>query len=119
MVDDSAEVRRLTSNILKKTGVQLETAAGGQEALEKTRTSQYDLILMDIEMPRLNGIDTAVEIRRQGLKTPIIAYTGHQIDRVKKDAPPELFSDYLSKSLDPDALVERLSNWRKTLRVAG
>lgn len=74
----SNEEERLQA--LKNNGVIVEFAEGGQIAVEKAGEQSFDLILMDLQMPRLNGCEATQEIRNKpGLRPPIIACTAHSL----------------------------------------
>lgn len=72
IVDDSWVTRQLLKKMLQKTQCYLEEAADGEEALEKIIQSQPDCIIMDLLMPKLNGIDTFLALKKQKIKVPVV-----------------------------------------------
>jgi CheY-like chemotaxis protein len=77
MVDDNETIRRIQAAIVEKGGHHVRTASGGREALQLIKQQLFDVIMMDMQMPDMDGITTAREIRAQGVNTPIIAVTGN------------------------------------------
>jgi len=77
LAEDNVDNQRLVSMYLKKLGAEVVLANNGKEAVEKTGTEQFDLILMDMQMPVMNGIDATVRLRDMGYKNPIVALTAN------------------------------------------
>ena len=73
----------VTRKILEKEGVTCEIAENGEEAVSMAKTSSYDLILMDINMPVKNGIEATQEIRAFNTTIPIIALTAVEVDEIR------------------------------------
>lgn len=103
VVDDSDDLREILEYILKAKGATVDSARDGAEAINKTQKVPYDLILMDMKMPGLDGIDTASKIRDNGSKVKIIALTGDmEGEKYKKKESP--FNAYITKPIDPSNL---------------
>ncbi len=103
VVDDSDELREILEFILRSKGADVDSARDGAEAVNKTQSVPYDLILMDMKMPGMDGDDTARKIRNLSSKVKIIALTG-DIDEgkfVKNESP---FNSYVVKPIDPITL---------------
>ncbi len=83
--------------------VSVEVASNGKEGIEKWRGSRYDLVIMDIEMPIMNGIDAATEIRRQS-DIPIIALTANASKQEEERCLHSGMNGYLSKPIKPEEL---------------
>lgn len=83
--------------------VSVEVASNGKEGIEKWRGSRYDLVIMDIEMPVMNGIDAATEIRRQS-NIPIIALTANASKQEEERCLHSGMNGYLSKPIKPEEL---------------
>jgi CheY-like chemotaxis protein/HPt (histidine-containing phosphotransfer) domain-containing protein len=78
IVDDSGATRRLTAGLVERLGYRARLAASGREALEQLSRQRYDMLLLDCQMPDMDGFETAAELRRRegaGRRTPIIALT--------------------------------------------
>lgn len=115
LVDDEPDITTNLSAFLTRTGFSTLTAKDGLEALEKLASSQPDLVVMDVMMPRLDGRATLRQLRQQGTWTPVILLTqvGEAFERAM--ALEEGADDYLNKPFDPQELVARI---RAVLRRA-
>jgi len=116
LVEDIKTNQMFISLILKKVGLRYDIANDGIEAVEKFKTKTYDLILMDENMPRLNGKGATVQIRNiekeKGLKPiPIIALTANALVGDKKLFMDAGMDDYLSKPVEPATLIEALHSF--------
>ena len=101
-VDDNEINRRLAYKLLKKKGIESELVEGGKILLEKLNTENYDLILLDIEMPDMDGYETMTQISNLGLNPPprIIALTAHAVSGTREKLLEYGFDDYLAKPID-------------------
>ncbi|WP_298420044.1 response regulator [uncultured Kordia sp.] len=100
VVDDNKINRVVTKRILKRKGYQCDVAEDGFEALEKLKNKAYHLILMDINMPKINGIDTTKQIRQLKIETPIIALTAVEEDQIKDKIYDAGMNDFIIKPYD-------------------
>lgn len=94
----------LVKKILQKIGVEVIHANNGIEAIELCRSENPDLILMDIQMPVMDGYDATREIRTEGFTMPIIALTAGVVKGEKQRCLDAGMDDYLSKPLNQDKL---------------
>jgi CheY-like chemotaxis protein len=94
-------------------GLQVELATDGRAAVDLARTQQFDLILMDILMPELDGLEATREIRQLPgyATTPIIALTANAFDNDRQRCQAAGMNDYLAKPVDPDQLFTTLLKW--------
>ncbi|RYZ79907.1 MAG: response regulator, partial [Proteobacteria bacterium] len=76
-VDDSADNRLLIKTLLTRTGFSEETAHDGSSGVQKALAGAYDHILMDIQMPKLNGYEALRELQKVGYNRPVVALTAH------------------------------------------
>ncbi len=98
VADDDSFVREMLSAILESVGYTVDTAANGVEALEKFRSEKkFDLILSDMNMPEMSGLDIIKEIRGNDNKVPIIILTGNNEISIAIDALKSGANDYLLK----------------------
>ena len=90
LVDDEKGIRFLLSQILLNHGFEVSLARDGQESLEKMEKGRFDLIITDINMPRLDGVSMLKNMRKTGREEKIIIMTGNPSDQrlLDKDMPP-------------------------------
>lgn len=113
VVDDSAAIRHLVADCLKRQGFQVTTAVDGQDGLEKARQTKPDLILTDYDMPRMTGFELVVALRRneQTRDIPIVMLTARDTKRDQAQMRAAGLNSYLVKPFGTDkciALVERV-----------
>ena len=111
IVDDNEDNRDVLGRRLKRHGFEIATAAGGQEGIDKAVDDHPDLILMDMNMPDLDGWEATATIRKKGIETPVIAITAHAMDGDRERAIESGCSEYHTKPVEMDqllALIERL-----------
>jgi signal transduction histidine kinase/CheY-like chemotaxis protein len=116
VVEDTPMNQKLAQWTLEKFGCSVEIAESGEIALQKVRTESYDLILMDLQMPGIDGIAATYEIRRieitEALKmTPIVAMTAHVLDQDRALAKAAGMQDFLIKPVSADEFERVLSRF--------
>jgi CheY-like chemotaxis protein len=100
----------LATALLKKMGHVVDTAGNGREALEALAAKPYDLVLMDVHMPDMDGLEATRRIRqaetagRRKTRTPIIALTASTLEGDRQICIDAGMDDFLAKPLDPNAL---------------
>jgi signal transduction histidine kinase/CheY-like chemotaxis protein len=100
IVDDNKINRVVTKRILQTKGYQCDAAEDGFEALELLKSKEFDLILMDINMPKIDGIETTRRIRLTNKNTPIIALTAVEEDQIKDQIYEAGMNDFIIKPYD-------------------
>jgi len=111
VVDDSETVRSLISFILKSDGFQVETAINGVEALERVYKDEYDLIVCDVNMPKMDGLTFIKILRFQEMYReipPIIVVTTEESEEDKQKALEAGANVYLVKPTDPNKLLANI-----------
>jgi CheY-like chemotaxis protein len=110
------------SHQLKNLGYAIEVAENGAEAVAKVRTSRYDLIFMDVQMPVMDGFQATHEIRSLGedsASIPIVAVTANAFQSEREKCFSSGMDDYLTKPVDKDRLKEALRRWAGGTRREG
>jgi PAS domain S-box-containing protein len=106
VVDDVIENRTIMDYFLRKSGAQVMSAKDGVSGVELAQQNDYDVIIMDIQMPNMNGLDAATELRRRGYNKPIIALTAQAMIGEKEKCLKAGFNDYLTKPVPRKKLVQ-------------
>jgi PAS domain S-box-containing protein len=115
LVEDNAVNRELICAMLEPFGVTVETANDGVAGVEAMRQGQYDLVLMDVQMPVMDGLTATREIRAlegaRGASTPIIAMTANVLPEQVANCLAAGMDDHLGKPISPSKLLEALARW--------
>jgi len=104
----------LIEEFLRQTGVHIKHAENGAQAVELFKTGEIDLILMDIKMPVLDGIEAFKEIKKLNANIPIIALTAYAYEVDKKGLLDQGFDGYISKPVAQHEVVELIARFRQT-----
>lgn len=112
-VDDVSDNRALVKTFLKNSGLEITEAESGEEALNKAFQQHYDLILMDIQMPGLDGYGTLLELRKRGFQGPVIALTAHAMKEDKDRSLAAGFADHLTKPINSKMLLQAIQSHLK------
>jgi CheY-like chemotaxis protein/HPt (histidine-containing phosphotransfer) domain-containing protein len=112
LVEDNPVNRRLAQHVLEKEGYRVVAADNGAAALKALERSHFDLVLMDVQMPRMDGIETTVAIRRKeeisGERIPIVALTAHAMVGDRERCLKAGMDGYLIKPIQPATLLEAI-----------
>ncbi|MCK5280009.1 MAG: response regulator [Cyclobacteriaceae bacterium] len=114
IAEDSSVIQNLTRRILQIQNYQIHSAKNGLKVLDMLEKEDFDIILMDINMPLMDGMECAQKIRKLGntkkAQIPIVAITGNAKNYSMEDFNSVGINDYLQKPLNFDALVETVKN---------
>jgi CheY-like chemotaxis protein len=119
IAEDNVINQKVATKILKKLGYQSEIAENGLQALKMTEQKSYDLILMDVQMPELDGLEATRVIRgRGGIQPVIIALTANAIKEDKEECLNSGMDDYISKPITIQMLVDIITKWAVCIKKA-
>lgn len=111
VVDDAPDNRLLVELVLTMAGMKVDVATNGAEAAAKAEKSEYDVILMDMQMPVLDGYAATRLIRSRGYTKPILALSAHVMEDDKKKTLEAGCNSHLSKPLNPDVLLRKIGEY--------
>ena len=113
VVDDEPINRQVVSYILEEVGLEVDMAEDGKDALTKIQQAYYDIVLMDMQMPELDGLHATRELRtRLGLENlVIIAMTANAFDDDRVRCTAAGMNDFIAKPFKPESLFEKLVQW--------
>ncbi|PWF48654.1 response regulator [Massilia glaciei] len=113
VVDDNGINQQVASEILQRAGVRVALAGSGVEAAAMVDHADFDAVLMDIQMPGMDGYQATAIIRetKRHAQLPIIAMTAHAVAGYRESCIAMGMNDYVSKPIDPDTLYAVLANW--------
>jgi CheY-like chemotaxis protein/anti-sigma regulatory factor (Ser/Thr protein kinase) len=111
LAEDSVPNQTLMKILLEKAGLKMTIAADGGQAVHKALEHEYDLILMDMQMPIMNGDQATMELRQKGLTTPIVALTANAMEGDDKKCIEAGCDDYLPKPIIREDLMNVLKKY--------
>jgi CheY-like chemotaxis protein len=113
VVDDNPINQQVAREILEGAGITVELAGTGTQALGLVAQNQYDAVLMDLQMPGMDGYQATQKIReeRRHLSLPIIAMTAHALPGCREQCLAAGMNDYVAKPIEPQQLFTVLGNW--------
>jgi DNA-binding NtrC family response regulator len=110
VIDDESIVRKSCSRALTPEGYEVKVSQSGVEALKMLEEESFDLVLTDLKMPDIDGIEVLKKIKEKWPQTEVIIITGYQtVDTAVKSIKLGAF-DYVEKPFTPDALVSAVGN---------
>lgn len=115
-VDDSRAVRMLVSKNAREMGLEVEEAEDGQQGLAKAADVQFDLIVLDVTMPVLDGPGMLTELRNRGDRTPVLMLTSESKRSIVASLMKMGIEDYILKPFKPDELKAKIA---KALKMSG
>jgi ABC-type amino acid transport substrate-binding protein/DNA-binding response OmpR family regulator len=116
LVEDNPVNQQVAQEILSQMGIEVETVGNGLEAIDALRGRDYDLVLMDIQMPEMDGYETTRRIRAETRyeKLPVIAMTAHAMSGERERCLAAGMNEHIPKPIDPVQLFTVLSRWLKS-----
>jgi PAS domain S-box-containing protein len=123
LAEDDKTSNYLVKVLLQKRNHNVVTVFNGVEAVEAYKNGKFDLVLMDIQMPVMNGLEATAEIRKfeaaTGFYTPIIAVTAYALKGDKEKCLKAGIDDYITKPINNDLFLATINNWLAKPRSAG
>ena len=115
LVEDNEINQQVAGEILEAAGLSVSLANNGQEAVEAVKKGDFDAVLMDVQMPVMDGYTATREIRNREdeIRIPIIAMTAHALAGDREKSLEAGMDDHVSKPIDPELLFETLLKWVK------
>jgi len=106
LVDDNEEFLDSTRDVLDDEGYDIVTATSGEEGIELAGSQTFDVILMDIKMPGMNGVESFIEIKRCNPKVKVIMVTAYTVEDLMRQALKENAHTFLRKSVNMEQLLD-------------
>lgn len=116
VVDDEKEIRNLIERYLRREGMEVVSAASGREALDLLRQSRYDIVVLDVMMPGMDGFSVLTEMREKGQEVPVLFLTAKGSDGDIIQGLGMGGDEYMTKPFSPAVLTARI---KALLRLAG
>ena len=116
LVEDSPDNQILIERVLRLAGAETEIVSNGREGVERAIAGSYDAVLMDIQMPHMDGHEAVRKMRERGLAKPVIALTAHALRGERESCLESGFSEYLTKPLNRSNLVSVLARFTEVAR---
>ena len=117
VVEDTLAIQLLVKRMLERNGLSVSIAENGQEGIEMSANETFDLILMDMQMPVMDGLEATRLIKQAGSPTPIIALTANVMEAHRKAFEEAGCDGFLSKPIDRDVLLGLIDRYLKPLHV--
>jgi len=111
VAEDGPDNQRLIRTILSMAGAQVELAADGREAVSKASAGSFDMVLMDMQMPEMDGYEATRLLRSQGYGVPILALTAHAITGDREKCLAAGCTDHLTKPIDRGRLIDAVARY--------
>lgn len=112
IVDDSPTIRKFVGYVLRKKGYATEEAEDGMDAMEKLSTSEIDLVIVDLNMPNMDGISFVRSLRNSyyNLDLPVVMLTTTSDETLKEEALEAGVSMFLNKPIQPEVLIYKIES---------
>jgi len=111
LAEDNPTTQSLISILLEQMGFDLTIVDNGQAAMEFLEKEEVDLILMDCQMPQMDGLKATAHLRAKGIETPVIALTAYARDEDEKQCLAAGMNDFLSKPFRQSEMRAMLQKW--------
>jgi signal transduction histidine kinase/CheY-like chemotaxis protein len=112
VAEDNAVNMLVLRTFLKKWNITFDEVVNGADALQHFSKNDYDVVLLDLEMPVMDGYTTIKEIRKRDTKTPVVAFTAALYDGMQNDLLSKGFNEYLHKPFNPNDLYNKIAKYK-------
>ena len=123
LVEDNPVNQKVATRILEKAGFSVDIAENGRVAVEAVEKKEYNLVLMDVQMPEMDGCEATKAIRLKEKDTErhlvIIAMTAHSLKGDREKFIASGMDDYISKPIEPQELIDKITGWVKSVIETG
>ncbi|MBI5439764.1 MAG: response regulator, partial [Deltaproteobacteria bacterium] len=113
LVEDNPVNRTYAEALLRKMNARVSSAASAEAALALLSRQEFDLVLMDVQMPHMDGLEATRTLRTRGLTVPVIGVTAHALKGDREKCLAAGMDDYLSKPVKPELLYAKIAEWTK------
>ena len=113
LVDDNLDFLDSTKDVLEDQGYQVDTATNGEDALHQANSNPFDVILMDIKMPKMNGVESFIKMKKNNPHVKVILFTAYSLETLIQRAHSEGVCEVLNKPLDMVRLFHTIEKVRK------
>jgi len=114
LVDDNLDFLDSTKDVLEDQGYQVETATNGEDALNQANNNPFDVILMDIKMPRMNGVESFIKMKEKNPQVKVILFTAYSLETLIQLARREGVCEVLNKPLEMVKLFHTIEKVKKS-----
>jgi len=113
LVEDNVINQQLTEELLRNAGIEVEIADNGQQSIDMLNRSSYDLVLMDVQMPVMGGLEATTFLRKNERysELPIVAMTAHALRGIREECLNAGMNDYITKPINPNELLSVIARW--------
>ncbi|MBC7659569.1 MAG: PAS domain S-box protein [Chitinophagaceae bacterium] len=112
VVEDSPDNQLLLRVLLTRAGATVVMASDGAEGVKKALSEEFDVVVMDVQMPRMDGYAAVMDLRAKGFTKPVIALTAHAMKEERERCLAAGYTDFLSKPIDQTALINMITELR-------
>lgn len=111
VVEDDAGYRRLLELYIHRAGCEADSCPDGKTAMDKIADNEYDLIFVDMQIPKIDGIMVAFLLREKGYRKPLIAITALKVENMEQNALTVGFDEFLEKPVEYDDILRLLKKF--------
>lgn len=112
LVEDNVDNQSVVVRLLERVGHRVEVAESGRASLEALAARDFDLVLLDVDLPDISGLDVVAEIRaREGRRVPVLAFTAHASEQMRAACLSAGMDAFLAKPVAPRTLLDSVAHW--------